>query len=436
MALGGGTFQTQNKVLPGAYINFVSINRASAVLSDRGTVAVPLSLDWGPEGEVFEVEGSDFYKNSENIFGYGYSELKMRNLRELFKHTKKAVCYRLGIDGVKASNVYAEAKYPGVRGNDITISVQSSIDNEGYSIVKTLLDGKVKDTQTVQNANDLKENDWVVFKAQESLAVTSGAALSGGKNSTTTGEDYQSFLNKLETYSFNILCCTSNDDLTKGLFTAFTKRMREDVGVKFQTVLYKYESADDIGVISVENKVTNADADEQDLVYWVSGAEAECMVNRSLSNMEYDGELSVNVEYTQNQLIDALNGGKFIFHRSNNLVRVLSDINTLVNTTQTTGKDFKDNQTVRIADQIANDVAVLFGEKYYGKINNDESGRIALKSDILYILKALFELGALESVGDDAIVVNQGESKKSVAVDMSINTISAIGQLYMQVNVG
>ena len=31
MALGGGTFTTMNKVLPGTYINFVSTARASAV---------------------------------------------------------------------------------------------------------------------------------------------------------------------------------------------------------------------------------------------------------------------------------------------------------------------------------------------------------------------------------------------------------------------
>ena len=28
MALGGGTFLTQNKVLPGAYMNFVSVAKA------------------------------------------------------------------------------------------------------------------------------------------------------------------------------------------------------------------------------------------------------------------------------------------------------------------------------------------------------------------------------------------------------------------------
>ena len=70
MALGGGTFQVQNKVLPGCYINFVSAARATATLSDRGYAAMPLELAWGPAGEVFTVTSEDFQKNSRKIFGY------------------------------------------------------------------------------------------------------------------------------------------------------------------------------------------------------------------------------------------------------------------------------------------------------------------------------------------------------------------------------
>ena len=44
MALGGGTFTSQNKELPGAYINFVSAASASAALSDRGIATMPLNL--------------------------------------------------------------------------------------------------------------------------------------------------------------------------------------------------------------------------------------------------------------------------------------------------------------------------------------------------------------------------------------------------------
>ena len=42
MALGGGTYLVQNKILPGAYINFVSQPRAMGTLGERGTVCMAL----------------------------------------------------------------------------------------------------------------------------------------------------------------------------------------------------------------------------------------------------------------------------------------------------------------------------------------------------------------------------------------------------------
>ena len=48
MALGGGTWLVQNKVLPGSYINFSSVAKASATLSDRGYAAAPLCPELGP----------------------------------------------------------------------------------------------------------------------------------------------------------------------------------------------------------------------------------------------------------------------------------------------------------------------------------------------------------------------------------------------------
>ena len=84
MAYGGGTWLTQNKVLPGAYINFTSVSKASATLSDRGVAAIPLPLAWGPEGTVFEVTNGDLQKNSMDIFGYSYMDDAMLPLRELF----------------------------------------------------------------------------------------------------------------------------------------------------------------------------------------------------------------------------------------------------------------------------------------------------------------------------------------------------------------
>ena len=80
----------------------------------------------------------------------------------------------------------------------------------------------------------------------------------------------------------------TTDETTKSLYAAFVKRMREDVGAKFQCVLYG-KAADYEGVINVKNRVTDEGADEASLVYWVTGAEAACAINKSLLNVKYDG---------------------------------------------------------------------------------------------------------------------------------------------------
>ena len=81
MALGGGTFTTQNKILPGSYINFVSVTSANPTLSDRGMVAMPLELNWGEDNKVFTVTQEDFQKNSLKIFGYEYTADELKGLK-------------------------------------------------------------------------------------------------------------------------------------------------------------------------------------------------------------------------------------------------------------------------------------------------------------------------------------------------------------------
>ena len=101
MALGGGTYLVQNKILPGAYINFVSQPRAMGTLGERGTVCIALELDWGQSG-MMTVQAEEFQTEAQNIFGYDYTHEKMKPLRELFLYAKKALIYRCN-SGEKAS---------------------------------------------------------------------------------------------------------------------------------------------------------------------------------------------------------------------------------------------------------------------------------------------------------------------------------------------
>ena len=171
MALGGGNWLTQNKVMPGTYVNFTSLAKASATLSNRGYAAAPFVLSWGPEGEVFAVTSGEFQKNSKVIFGYAYDHPKMLPLREIFLHATTVYCYRLGTGAVKASCEFATAKYGGVRGNDLSIVIAPNVDNESLWNVSTHLDGIQVDMQTVAKAADLVANDYVVFTSGATLEV-------------------------------------------------------------------------------------------------------------------------------------------------------------------------------------------------------------------------------------------------------------------------
>lgn len=427
--LGGGTFTAQNKKLPGTYINFASASRASASLSDRGIVAIPLLMDWGAADEVFEVSNEKFVNNSLKIFGYDYSHDKMKGLRDLFKNTKTLYAYRLNGKGTKATNTYAEAKYPGIRGNDLKIIISKNVDDETKFDVKTVLEFKEMDVQTVKNSSELVANDWVTFKSAE-LQETASTPLASGTNGTeVTTSEYQAFLNAIESYSFNALGCPVEDTKINELFVTFTKRMRDEVGAKFQTVVYR-KPADYEGVISVENEVTD-DVNKASVVYWTTGAQAGCAVNKSLTNTAYDGEFKIKVDYTQSQLADALESGKFIFHNVTGEVRVLEDINTFTSVTDEKNIVFSNNQTIRVIDQIANDVAALFNTKYLGKIPNNASGRISLQSDVVAIHRALEDIQAIENFSADDIVVAQGDTKKSVVLTDKITVINAMSQLYM-----
>jgi hypothetical protein len=298
--------------------------------------------------------------------------------------------------------------------------------------VKTVLGTTVVDEQTVSSAAELVANDYVTFKTGATLAVTASTPLTGGTNGTVDGTAHQAALDKFEAYSFNALGVVTTDEVTKGLYVNFAKRLRDEVGQKFQVVVHS-KAADYEGVVNVKNKATESTAA---LVYWVTGIIAGCEVNKSNLNKKYDGEFTVEADYTQAQLEAAIKAGEFALHKVGSDIRVLSDINSLVTVSDTKGEIFKDNQTVRVMDQIANDIAVLFNTKYLGNVPNDAAGRISLWSDIVKHHEQLAEIRAIEDFSDADVVVSQGDTKKSVVVQDAVTVVNAMAQLYMTVVMG
>lgn len=430
MALGGGTFTAQDKILPGTFINFASKIQAS-IPYERGIVAVAMDLNWGKDNEIMEIEQDDFQKNSKALLGYDYTSEELKLLREMFLNAKKVYLYRLNKSGVKASNEYAEALYAGTRGNDITISISANVDEADKFDVVTLLNNKIVDKQIVESVGDLKSNDYVSFKDTE-LTVNAGIPLSGGTNGTvgTIGE-HQSFLDKIESYSFNVLACNSNSEDIKQLYVEFTKRMRDEVGSKFQTVIHKITNVDYEGVIVVENICLAGNT--HNLVFFTAGITSACQINSSATNATYTGELDIDTNYTQTQLEQLIEAGKFVYHKVGSDIRILKDINSFVVVTDDKNDMFKNNKTIRIIDELALDITILFDNKYLGKVPNNADGRASLWSDIISLLNRYVNKGAISSYNAEEVTIEKGNSDVSVLINVPIVITGTMEQLYMTV---
>lgn len=434
MALGGGTFTTMNKILAGTYMNFVSAAKANANLSDRGYVSMPLELNWGADDVIFTVEQNDFLTNSMEIFGYPYDAPEMKGLRDLFLYAQTAYLYKLTSGGVKATNTYATAICCGTRGNDLKIVISVNVDRDDKFDVALFMGTTKLNSQTVGNASELVDDAWVVYKKDATLQVTAGTALAGGTNGTVTGESHSKYLALAESYSFNTMGVVTTDATTKTLYASYVKRMRENVGVKFQCVIYN-KAADYEGVINVKNEITDDNWNEASLVYWVTGVEGACAVNKSCTNKKYDGEFTIDVNYKQSELEASVLAGEFTLHRVGDDIRILTDINSLVTETVEKGVDFKSNQTIRVIDQLGNDIAVLFNTKYIGQVPNDADGRTSLWADIVDLEQQLNDIRAIENFSEEDVVVSAGRTKKAVIVQNSITPVNAMEQLYMTVTV-
>lgn len=235
----------------------------------------------------------------------------------------------------------------------------------------------------------------------------------------------------LEPYDFNVLCAYTATD-TDAYITA-VKGWRDDMGKKCQVVVYNQTTPDHEGVINVVSTVSDEGAVPYALVAWVAGAEAGCAINSSCTNLLYNGEYTVVVDKTQSQLEECITKGQIVFHNVYGEIRLLEDVNSLTSTTADKGEDFKYNQTIRVIDQIANDIAKIFNTKYIGKIANNKSGRISLWGEIVKHHRQLEEIQAIENFDSSLVTVEQGENKKSVVVTDVITVVNAMSQLYMTV---
>lgn len=444
--MAGGTWTNQNKVRPGVYIRFTSSRGLSLTVSDRGTVAICEPLSWGPVDTVQAIEaGADMTPYT----GYDITDPKNLFLQEIFKGTNRTAApsrlllYRPGSAGQKQATaeiapLTATAKYPGTRGNDLSIVITELTTPEDTFTVSTVLDGDIVDQQTAKTVEDLTANDWVTWSGTGALAANAGTPLATGADGTVAASDYSEFLTAIEPYKFDVLLYDGTDTTVQDAMVAFVKRLSEEEGMYTQLVAAGLTNPDSRFVVNVMSGVTLSDGTAltpQQTVWWAGGALAGAQYNESLTYASYPSAVDVSPKLTNSGYEQALSDGQFVLFADDGVVKVEQDINSLVTYTTDITEPYHKNRVMRLLNTIANDIYQQFSDGYIGVVNNNEAGRMQFKAAIVGYLLTIQANNGIQNFDAEDVEVLPGEDIDAIVVNLAITPVDSVEKIYVTITV-
>lgn len=357
--MAGGTFQSQNKVRAGAYINFESVPKPMTKVGTRGVGTLPVPLSWGPQ--LIELYSTDLTDGSSLAkVGLDVTDEGALIFRKHLSHCYKSYIYRLDANGKKAEATVGTkkytAKYAGTFGNKIQIVVvqnlyaftgstsgnffsdealeagtvvykDENLDTvlgivkavsegkvtigEGQEetlstatsgaityTVQTIVDGVRKDAQVVKKGGELVDNDFVEFGAGDELQVTAGTALTGGEDGKVEDVAYTAYFAEMGNRKFDTMGLPYAT--SKGVLDAaklFITQQNEQYGRKCHLVVLNSSTDSDYVINNINGYITTEETVSPEIfTAEVAGMDAGANINQSLTyTVVADKEVAVDI---------------------------------------------------------------------------------------------------------------------------------------------
>lgn len=195
-----GTWESQNKILPGAYINFLTNAPLSITPGDRGTVVLLQEMSVGTVGEIYTVTAT------ENDYPEGVTTADKLLVNEGLKGAKTVLVYNLGQAHTEAEITAAlttlrtiqfnTLAYPydgaGYEANKSAIAtwIESMREDEGVKI-QGVFANYVADSEAVINvAQGIKLANGTTLTVAQVVAWVAGITAGASVNKSNTGQKY------------------------------------------------------------------------------------------------------------------------------------------------------------------------------------------------------------------------------------------------------
>lgn len=196
-----GTWDIQNKVLPGAYLNFRTNAPLSITPGDRGTVVLMQEMSKGAVGEMYHITVSDQSKYPD-----GVTAADKLLVNEVLKGARTVIVYNLGTEHVSGTIETALAvlmteefnmlvyPYDGAGYDSNKTVIKTWIDmmrkEEGVSI-QAVMANFVADSEAIINVSQgAKLSDGTELSPAQATAWVGGVTAGANINQSNTGRKY------------------------------------------------------------------------------------------------------------------------------------------------------------------------------------------------------------------------------------------------------
>lgn len=197
----GGTWTSQNKILPGTYINFLTNAPLSITLGDRGTVVLLQEMSVGAAGEKYVITALDVSQYPE-----GTTDADKFLVNEVLKGAQTVLVYNLGaahsgstitaaLNALK-TEMFNVLCYPydgeDYDANKLTIAtwIEAMRDDEGMKVQAVLADYDGDYEGIVNVTQGVKLTDDTVLTPEECVAWVAGVTAGANINQSNTGRKY------------------------------------------------------------------------------------------------------------------------------------------------------------------------------------------------------------------------------------------------------
>jgi hypothetical protein len=195
-----GTWTSQNKVLPGAYINFLTNAALSITPGDRGTVVLLQEMSVGVAGDIYTVT------TSANDYPTGITTADKRLVNETLKGAKIVLVYNLGTGHTAGALDTALAALKTVNFNTLCypydgtdyVANKSAIvtwiealrSDDGVKAQVILANQTADDESVVNVTNGVVLSDGTTLTPAQTTAWVAGITAGAGINQSNTGKIY------------------------------------------------------------------------------------------------------------------------------------------------------------------------------------------------------------------------------------------------------